>query len=340
MTGRSWWTSARVRWTTLGVIAILCLGGATVFAAQAYYRYQERSAGVSAASVTDHLPLGHRIVFRNTASGMGYGMVAAVPLDAPGGPRGLGTIACDRVDAADGLVSCMRTVRGIPTTFETQVLNERGETVETWPLPGIPSRTRVSKDGLVATTAFVTGHSYATSTFSTETTVTSPDGRNYGNLEDFTMKVDGRKLTSADRNVWGVTFAGGDLFYATVASGGKTWVMSGSFTQRSLESVKENAECPSISPDGKRIAYKKRRPGVGSVHWDIAVLDLASKQEILMPLEQGLDDQVEWLDNDTLLFGLPRAGAVGDSDVYSISVENGADPHLLIEHAWSPSVER
>lgn len=336
----NWWTSARVRWAALGLIAVLSLGGAAVFAIQAYHRYQERHTGVSAASVTDELPKEHRIVFRNTASGTGYGMVAAVPLEAPGGPRGLGTIACDRVDAAGGLMSCMRTLRGIPTTFETKVLDASGQTVETQPLPGIPSRTRVSDDGLVATTAFVTGHSYATNSFSTETTVTSPDGRDFGNLEDLTIMVDGRELTAIDRNVWGVTFAGGDAFYATVASGGKTWLMSGSLSDQRLESVTENAECPSISPGGHHIAYKKRRSGAGAVHWDIAVRDLASQQETLIPLAQGLDDQVEWLDNDTLLFGLPREGAVGDSDVYSIDIEADAQPQLFIEHAWSPSVER
>lgn len=340
MSGHKWWTSAHVRWAALGLIAVLCFGGATVFAVQAYHRYQDRHTGVSAASVTDELPENHRIVFRNTASGTGYGMVAAVPLAEPSGPRGLGTIACDRVDAAGGLMSCMRTLRGIPTTFETRVMDASGEVVEKQPLPGIPSRTRVSDDGLVATTAFVTGHSYATNSFSTVTTVTSPDGRDFGNLEDFTMMVDGHQLTAIDRNVWGVTFAGDDAFYATVASGGKTWLMSGSFTNRRLESVTENAECPSVSPDGHHVAYKKRRSGGGPVHWDIAVLDLSSGQETLLSLEEGLDDQVEWLDNDTLLFGLPREDAVGDSDVFSLDIDANSRPHLLIEHAWSPSVER
>ncbi|MGP5071868.1 TolB family protein [Arthrobacter rhombi] len=192
----------------------------------------------------------------------------------------------------------------------------------------------------MATTAFVTGHSYATNSFSTETTVTSPDGRDFGNLENFTMMVDGRELTAIDRNVWGVTFARDGDFYATVASGGKTWLMSGDFTDKRLDSITENAECPSISPDGRRVAYKKRKAGAGAVHWDIAVLDLSSKKETLLPLEKGLDDQVEWLDDETLLFGLPREDAVGDSDVYSIDIHTDSQPQLFIEHAWSPSVER
>lgn len=340
MKGTPWWTAARIRWAALALIAVLCLGGAAIYAFGAYQRYQDRNSGVSAASITDQLPRGRRVVFRNTASGTGYGMVAAVSLDDPGGARSLGDIACDRVDAADGLLSCMRTIRGVPTTFETQVVDSSGRSVEAWALPGVPSRTRVSDNGLVATTSFVTGHSYATNSFSTETTVKSPDGRNYGNLENFTMMVGGRRLTAIDRNVWGVTFAGNNAFYATVASGGKTWLMLGNFDKKTMTSIMQNAECPSVSPDGKSVAYKKRRSGAGAVHWDIGVLDLASKKEMIIPLSDSLDDQLEWLDESTLLYGQPRAGAVGDSDVFSISAAEHAQPRLLIEHAWSPSVER
>jgi Periplasmic component of the Tol biopolymer transport system len=267
-------------------------------------------------------------------------MIADVSLYDPHGARNMGSVACDRVDAGGDLMSCMRIVRGVPTTFETLVLDPTGRTVETWALPGVPSRTRVSDNGLVATTAFVTGHSYASNSFSTETTVKSPDGRDYGNLEDFTTTVDGRKLTAIDRNVWGVTFTGRDSFYATVASGGKTWLMLGSFDTKRLTSVIENAECPSVAPDGESVAYKKRRGGIGAVHWDIAVLDLASRKETLIRLADGLDDQLEWLDNDTLLYGAPHAGEVGDSDVFSITTTANAQPQLLIEHAWSPSVQR
>ncbi len=154
------------------------------------------------------------------------------------------------------------------------------------------------------------------------------------------MLINGSELTAVDRNVWGVTFASDDAFFATVASGGKTWLVSGSLQDKTLTSVVENAECPSISPDGTRVAFKKRRAGVGAVHWDIAVLDLASGDETQIPLERSMDDQIEWLDNDTMLFGEPREGAVGDSDILSLSPVANAKPRLFIEHAWSPSVER
>ena len=63
---------------------------------------------------------------------------------------------------------------------------------KSWPLPGVPSRTRISADSsLVAQTSFVTGSSYGTARFSTETTISAVNGIDYGELEDFTLLVDG-----------------------------------------------------------------------------------------------------------------------------------------------------
>ena len=331
----------RTRWVILAIIAVFALGTATLYTVQAFGRYQNRTTGVSAAAVSgESLPAQNRLVFRNTATGTGYGMLAAVSLEDPQGARSLTQTACDRVDAAAGIISCMRTVRGVPTTFETDMLDVSGNVLDTEPLAGLPSRTRVSDGGLVATTSFVTGHSYATDSFSTETVIKGSDGTDFGNLEYYTMWVDGQELTAIDRNVWGVTFVNEDDFYATAASGGKTWLMRGSIADRSMTSVLENAECPSISPQRDKVAYKKRSTRLGLIHWDIAVLDLATKEEIIIPLDDGYDDQIEWLDDGTMLFGQPRSGEMGDSDIFKVKAQENAVPELFIEHAWSPSVDR
>jgi hypothetical protein len=46
--------------------------------------------------------------------------------------------------------------------------------------------------------------------------------------------------------------------FATAASRGETWLVQGSLAARELRTTRENAECPSVSPDGRRIAYKYR----------------------------------------------------------------------------------
>ena len=334
-------TSTR-KWFALALVSVLLLGGAIAYGASAYARYQARSTAPSEVRTTSALAATTEphIVFRNTAQGQGYGKVASVPLETPSAARALTDQACDRVYATDTVLSCLRIKRGVPTTFEATVFDRAGTEVESWPLPGIPSRTRLSHDSsLVATTSFVTGHSYATIGFSTETVVSRVAGESYGNLEDFALWVNGERVTAADRNIWGVTFAADDTtFYATAASGGQTWLVHGNLADRSLTAIVDNAECPSLSPDGTRVAYKKNSGTPDNPHWGIAVRTLTTEEEVVLPESKNVDDQMEWLDDSTLLYGLARDGAVGDSDVWSIAGSGATTPSLFIEHAWSPSV--
>src|SRR6185503_8531147 len=149
-------------------------------------------------------------------------------------------------------------------------------------LPGIPSRARISPDGrLGSVTAFVTGHSYADpGTFSTRTTILDmAHGRKLADLEDFAVTRDGRPFKSIDFNFWGVTFArDGNTFYATLASGGRNYLIRGSVRARAAAVIHEGVECPSLSPDNTSIAFKKRIGGSAG-WWQIAILDLATMAE-------------------------------------------------------------
>ncbi|WP_426594502.1 hypothetical protein ACPPVS_03025 [Cellulomonas sp. McL0617] len=325
------------------LVVVLAVGG---YVYNAWRSHQDAVASAPPVASTDLagvLAKPH-IVFRSTLPGNEYGLVAAVPLDAPDGPRAFTDVACDRVDVAGSSASCLRTVAGIATRWEADVLDSSFGTVKTWGLPGIPSRTRLSDDGtLVATTAFVTGHSYASVGFSTLTEVHKVDGTDLGNIEEFALTVNGQPFNPTDRNIWGVTFIDDATFYATAASqsAGKTWLVKGSLSARTLTSVHENAECPSVSPDRKKVAYKKVVEKVsGQPVWALAVLDLASGQETLLPATKGLDDQAEWLDDDTLLYGLPRVNEAGTTDVWSVKAVSNSTPTVLIPGAWSPAVVR
>lgn len=291
---------------------------------------------VTTVSGLDRVP---RIVFRNTEVGSKYGLVSMVALSDPDGPRAFTGVACDRVYARQAVATCLRTKRGIVTTFEAVQLDAGWKTTRTWSLPGIPSRTRLSLDGtLLATTSFVTGHSYQQVGFSTATEIRSTGGRSYGNLEKFDLVIDGRSVSPTDRNVWGVTFGDDDdTFYATVDTGGEAHLVRGDLSDRTLTSLGPEAECPSLSADGSRLAFK-RNSGGADPHWQIVVLDLATGDETVLSGEaRSVDDQVEWL-GDSILYGMPRRDEPGVSDIWTIAAEPGAEPSLLIEQAWSPSV--
>ena len=336
----------RVKWLVVAGVSAVALGATAVVGVVAWQQYRVRLDAPSAAAMTapEEWASGDRIVFRNTALGEGYGLVASVPLDAPAGPRALTGIACDRVDAVADEFSCLRTERGIAPSYSASLYANDGTAIVTWPLSGVPSRARMSADGTrIATTSFVTGHSYATIGFSTETMIHDDAGDDFGNLEEWTLLFNGTPSAPIDRNFWGVTFIDDTSFYATAgfANSGQTYLVRGDVPTRTLTAVAEDVECPSLSPDGTRIAFKRVTAGSGpTVHWTPAIMDLATGEVVTLPESRSIDDQIEWLDDTTILYGMPRAHDSGDTDVWALGADGSGAPRILIEHAWSPSVVR
>ena len=329
------------------VVSVLIAVAASVTVAVVQLRdHREAFSSPPSVAVADQserapggLGTGPRILFRHTGIDQQYGRVAAVPLDDPAGPRTFSERECDRVYATPGVVSCLVTERGVPTRFAALLLDADDGVTSSSPLPGVPSRTRLSPSGRsVATTVFVTGHSYMQSGFSTTTEIRSTDGTEGIDLEDFELVLDGRVEAPADRNFWGVTFRDDQVFWATVATGGRTWLVQGDLEGRRLTTLVENAECPSVSPDGTRVAYKVRVGDTATPVWELEVRDVQSGTTVRLRNTRGLDDQAEWLDDDTLLYGLARADEPGTTDVWSVDVHSNATPRLLIEQAWSPTV--
>ncbi|MGZ0711652.1 hypothetical protein ACWPKO_25305 (plasmid) [Coraliomargarita sp. W4R53] len=335
--------NVRHKWFLIVGASIVALVATAGVGVASWADYENRHDGPSEALTAENAwTSDSRIVFRNTAAGEGYGHVAAVSLDEPAGARTINEIACDRVDAAPDQFSCLKSVRGIVPSYTGTLYSIDGSVMIEWPLSGVPSRTRLSPDGeLVATTAFVTGHSYATVGFSTETSIRTRDGEALDSLEDWTLIVGGERTAPVDRNYWGVTFVDDTSFYATVgmATSDATYLVHGDIAARTLTALAENVECPSLSPDGDRIAFKRKTAGAGpTAHWTPAIYDIASEEILLLPESRSIDDQIEWLDQNTILYGMPRDGVPGDSDVWQLPADGSREPTMFIEHAWSPSV--
>ena len=284
------------------------------------------------------------VVFRSTALGETYGKLSVVALADPGGPRAVLDSSCERVYATPTNGVCITADRGIVASYGITELNAKLLPQNSSELTGLPSRARISPDGsLISTTTFVTGHSYAETSFATQTIIRRANGDVIGNVEDFTATVDGQPFTVVDRNFWGVTFIDDDTFYATGASTsmGKTWLMKGSIAARTMTSVRTDAECPSISPDRTRVAYKTRQGNPAPGQWSIAVYDLATGKETVLAEKRSVDDQVEWLDDSTVLYALPRAGSEATTtDVWRVPADGTGSPSVYIPQASSPAVVR
>src|SRR5690606_5920120 len=113
-------------------------------------------------------------------------------------------------------------------------------------------------------------------------------------LEDFTVLRDGVPFRRVDFNFWGTTFAAdGRTFYATLGTGGTTYLLQGDLQASLARVIHTQVECPSLSPDGTRLAYKQ---AVGDGTWRVAILDLATMVSTVVTGEtRNVDDQIEWL---------------------------------------------
>lgn len=187
---------------------------------------------------------------------------------------------------------------------------------------------------------FVTGHSYAApGTFSTQTTLYDMStGELLGDLEHFEVFKDGSQTEAPDFNFWGVTFANQPgRFYATLGTAGHTYLVRGDVETLRMEVLQDGVECPSLSPDNTRIAFKQRvASGLGPVEWRPAVLDLATLEDHPLAEDRNVDDQIEWLDNDTVLYAVDTG--FGGPSTWSAPADGTGEPRLFLRHADSPAV--
>ncbi|MBH1937237.1 TolB-like translocation protein [Streptomyces sp. AV19] len=322
--------------------AVLVLGGvalgATLHAAgRAAEKDRERPGGPRVLPGEVVLGATGRTVFRNMAWGPHRDEIASVDGRAPSGPRMSSGVRCLRFHSAGGTGICLRSVRrGLRDAYRAVVLDARLRERGRYDLAGVPSRARVAPGGRVAAwTVFVSGDSYAGSAFSTRTSILDVrTGELDRNIETYRFLLDGRPHLSADLNVWGVTFADDGRFYATAATGGRTYLVEGERRTRTLRSLHANVECPSLSPDGTRVAYKKRVAGASpDAPWRLYVLDLRSGRETATAERRNVDDQAVWRDDRTLVYSLP--GDYG-SDLWTVPADGSGTPRVLMEAALAP----
>lgn len=280
-------------------------------------------------------------MFVDVASSDAFKHVVLGPLPDPARSAYVTPLVCERVYYAGGRGLCLADARDedLPVRRWAVAFDSHFESRHRFPLYGVPSRIRVSPDGrFAATTLFEHGHSYAEAGFATTTSVFDllANTVHIDNLEELTVTREGAVFKNVDFNFWGVTFArDSDTFYATLASGGRNYLIRGSMTAKTASVIHEGVECPSLSPDNTAVAFKKRIGG-SKGWWQIAMLDLKTMAETAVWTEsRSVDDQVEWLDTAHVMYHL--TGGSTPADIWVAAVDGSSPPRLLVPGAYSPA---
>ncbi|MGV9776113.1 hypothetical protein [Streptosporangium sp. NPDC003464] len=303
------------------IVALVCAGGGYVAWAMAGNEQPLTRAAAEAGPGT--------LVFLDRGR-----TLAQVPVTDAGAEPVRRARTCLRAYTSGGTTVCLRTV-AVPAGFEAVFLRGDKEIAEPVRVDGTPSRARVSPSGrLAAWTVFRSGDSYDPGGFATTAGIyDTRSGTLHGSLEDFAVVVDGEPYRREDRNFWGVTFAADDrTFYATMGSGGRIWLLRGDLATRTLTAVAGGVECPSLSPDGTRIAYKRR----AGTRWRLHVMDLRTGRETPLAERAEVDDQAAWVDGATVAYARPDGE--GRISLFAVPADGTGAPRLLRRDASSPAV--
>lgn len=314
------------------VVLAVALCGALLAVAVGYVIVAGHRAPAVAGTSLDASP-GPRILFRSTAAAS-YGRVSTVGVT--GGTRTVSNVGCDRVYASAGSVICLRP-DGPLATYQLAIMDEHLTVRDTYPLVGVPNRARVSPSGRVlAWTVFVTGDSYNGGKFSTRVGMLDVStGATVDTLETWSVLVGSKPYQAADLNFWGVTFADDHRFYATMSTSGHRYLIAGDTQTRTVRTLAGNVECPSLSPDGTRLAFKEAIGGDPDRGWRLSVLSLATMTRTRLAETRSVDDQAAWLGNDRVMYAVRRG--TRESDVYVVPADGSGTPSLLIPDASSPA---
>ena len=332
-------------WVVVGCIALAVGYTAWVILRSGSSAQAQAQGALPAASPGDleAIQRGPHLLYLNQEEAS-MGTVKVVSLDPETSMSAQTALSCGRVHYAAGNGLCLTydpSVSGAlaqPQIF-ISLFGPDFKTRHQTTVEGVLSRARVSPDGKYAAyTVFVTGHSYEDANMSTATILLdTATGARIGNLEEFETWKDGQLFDAPEFNFWGVTFAkDSNRFYATLRNAGTTYLVEGDVAARTLTVLHENVECPSLSPDGTRIAFKK---SVNNM-WQLTVLDLATMQETTLAEKEGIDDQVEWLDNDQILYQKADYDPPKWVSVFVVPADGSGQPEIFIENATSPVVVR
>jgi hypothetical protein len=120
-------------------------------------------------------------------------------------------------------------------------------------------------------------------------------------------------------------------------TGDHYYLIRGHVHVRRAEILRDGVECPSLSPDGARVAYKSRiSHGFAPATWRLHVLDLATGSDRPLAEIRNVDDQAAWTDNSHVSYAVTNAGAgMPLADTWTVPADGTGRSRLLVPAAQS-----
>jgi hypothetical protein len=254
-------------------------------------------------------------------------------LSQSGEAKQAGRLACKRVHAVGGGPGLCLALGETGVDYDGVVFDSRYRETVRFPIDGVPDRARVSPDGRYgAYTSFdrsaSEGYFESTGDFSTYARIVALDtGEVLLRFEDLVLTRNGDRISTAGAEFWGVTFAPGGRYYATAAIDGEHYLISGTVRVPLSRVLRKRVECPALSPDGRRIAYKRR---IGdSNRWRLHVLELDSGRDVALAERRSIDDQPEWAGSNRIAYS-------DDRSVFVVPADGTGAPRRVATNATSP----
>ena len=279
------------------------------------------------------------MIFRALGGGDAHGRVALLGLQ-PDAARVVSPLSCSRVHYSGGRGLCV-TQESRPAGIENvaYIFDRRFERSRRIVLDGLPTRLRVAPNGRVgAVTTYMEEETAAGERLATRSRIIDMrTGKQLADLRDF--QVENRQLPPIRGPVdfSSVAFErDSDRFFATMATGDERYLVAGSVSERRLSTIRTGVASEALSPGGQRLVVKRliRERGF----WQLAVIDLRTWTERDLPQgSRSVDDQVEWLDDDHVLYH----DIDGESTALWMLPADGLNgPRVLLKDAYSGAVQR
>jgi dipeptidyl aminopeptidase/acylaminoacyl peptidase len=279
------------------------------------------------------------VIFRTLAPSDDYGHVEIMRLEGSPTLRQLTGLSCTRVHFAGGRGICVAEELAANVPEHVAYVFDRSMTRGTRiALRGVPTRLRVSPNGQhAAITTYAEEETPEGERLATETALVDlRSGRTLADVRDFRIDNGRQPPLTGPLDVGGVTFErDSNRFFAFVSTPTERYLVAGSLQDQRMRVIRTGVACESLSPDGRKLVVKKPGP---SGFWQLAVIDLRTWEE--RDLAQGpasVDDQVEWFDDQHVLYHAPDDNT---TSLWMLPIDGVNGPHVFVKNAYSPSVQR